>query len=484
MGFEQTVKSNQEQAVASWVNYLNMDRTARLMETLQQQNINWEQATESLNNSLKIIDTEIIGRNRGGLKGMHGFISEVSEYGISNAREQIIGKTPNTEWINDNGPSDILKNGVEYQMKFVQSGNHLSLQAIKNHLEKYPDYLSSGHKYQIPLDYYEKIKYYLSISEKEANKMPTSTGEFSLKKWKEVNDFFKTEKIDIKDIEPSKLKYSEVQRDEIHKTYRKEEKSLKEKDQEVRDKAHEASKPSIQQGIKVAAVSAGVEGGVALVISIAQKRRDGKKFSEFNFEDWKDITKDTEKGVAKGAIRGTVIYALTNYTKTPAYVASALCTASFGVAEQAYRYKKGDITQDEFIKNSEILCLDVSVSALSSCLGQAIIPVPIVGAVIGNTIGTTLYQIAKEVLSDEERKIIEQYYRELRELDIKLDEIHKKLVNDLNEGIQIYYGMLDKAFSPNAEEAFVGSVGLAISLGVPTDELVKNMEELDEYFLL
>lgn len=483
MIFGKVVKSDQEQAVASWVNYLNMERTARLMEKLQQQDTNWEHAIDTLKDSLKVIDKEIIERNRGGVKGMHGFISEVSECGIGNAREQIIGKKPIYEWIDDNGPSDVIKNGVEYQMKFVQSGNNLSLKAIEHHLEKYPNYLIEGHKYQIPKDYYDKIKYYLSIPEEQANKMPTSTGDFSLKQWRKVNDFFKNGKIKPSDIEPAKLKYDEVQKGKIHHTYKGEEKSLKEKDQEIRDKAQEESKPSLEQGVKVAAVSAGVEGGMALVSSIAQKRREGKKFSEFDSKDWEYIAKETGKGAGKGAIRGAVIYGLTNYTKTPAAVASALCTASFGVAEQAYRLRKGEITQDEFIKNSEILCLDVSVSALSSFLGQTLIPVPVLGAVIGNTIGTTLYQISKEVLSSEERRIIRQYYEHLNKLDKELDKRNKELINELNDGLKRYYKLLEKAFSPNYEEALYGSVALANAYGLPTDELVTSIEEIDEYFL-
>ena len=43
------------------------------------------------------------GKGRGGQYGMHGFIAEVAECGIGNAREQIEGKALIYEWINDNG---------------------------------------------------------------------------------------------------------------------------------------------------------------------------------------------------------------------------------------------------------------------------------------------------------------------------------------------------------------------------------------------
>lgn len=483
MRFGKLAKSNQEQAVASWVNYLNQVRLDRLMEALQAQDNNWEQAMDTLKETLSTIDREIIERNRGGLKGMHGFIAEVAECGVGNAREQIEGRAPVYEWINDNGPADLIRNGIQIQQKFVASGNHLSLQAITQHFDKYPDFLTQGGKYQIPEDHYEQIKYLLSVSKEQANKMPTSTGEFSLKQWKEVHDFFDKGDIRLQDIEPSKMKYDQVQMNRIHNTIQGEKQSLRETDQRIRDEAYEASKPTLEQSVKVAAASAAIEGGVALVTAIAKKRRSGKKIGEFDSKDWEDVFKESGIGVIKGGVRGISIYALTNYTATPAAVASALCTASFGIAEQAHLFRTGKITEEQFIMNSEILCLDTAVSALSSFVGQALIPIPVLGAVIGNTVGTLLYQIAKDNLSKKEQKILEGYLRYLYELEISLEEKYQKYINELNEGLRIYYGMLEKAFSPNYSEALQGSVALAMSFGISSEDLLKTIGEIDDYFL-
>lgn len=483
MNFGKVIKSNQEQAVASWVNYLNQVRLDRLMETLQLQDQNWEQAVSTLKNTLSTIDKEIIERNRGGLKGMHGFIAEVAECGVGNAREQVVGRIPIYEWINDNGPTDLLRNGVQIQQKFVMSGNHLSLQAITQHFDKYPDFLSQGGKYQIPEDHYKRIQYLLSVPEEQANKMSTSTGEFSLKQWKEVHDFFDRGNIKLRDIEPSKLKYDQVKRNTIQNTIQNEKQSLKEVDQKIRDDAYDASKPTLGQGIKAAAVSAAIEGGTTLVTAIAKKRKTGKKIGEFDSNDWEEIFKESGIAVVQGEIRGISIYALTNFTVTPAAVASSLCTASFGIAEQAYLLRNGKITEQQFIVNSEILCMDISVSALSSFIGQALIPIPVLGAVIGNTVGTLLYQVAKDNLSKKEQKLIEGYLRYLAELEIERDKKYHKYIDKLNEGLRIYYDILERAFSPNYEEALPGSVALAMSFGVPSEEVLKSISEIDDYFL-
>lgn len=64
---------------------------------------------------------------------MHGFIAEVAECGISNARHQLEhgGLGPNI-WIDDNGPADIAREGILIQQKFCEAGGNLSLAAIKN----------------------------------------------------------------------------------------------------------------------------------------------------------------------------------------------------------------------------------------------------------------------------------------------------------------------------------------------------------------
>ncbi len=481
--FGRVLKSNQEQAVASWVNYLNQIRLDRLMNALQTQDENWEQAVDTLKETLSTIDKEIIERNRGGLKGMQGFMAEVAECGVSNAREKIEGRAPIYEWINDNGPADLLRDGVQIQQKFVSAGNHLSLQAITKHFEKYPDFISKGGKYQIPEDHYEQIKYLLSVSKDQANKMATSTGEFSLKQWKEVNEFFEKGNIVFEDIEPSKMKYDMVQMNRIHDTIEEEKVSLKETDRKIREEAYEASKPTIKQGASVAAASAVIEGSVALASAIANKRKNGKKIGEFDSDDWNEVFKESGIGVLKGGFRGISIYAMTNYTATPAAVASALCTASFGIAEQANLYRKGQISEEEFIINSEILCLDTSISALSSFLGQAIIPIPVLGAVIGNTVGVLVYQVAKENLSKKEQEILEGYLEYLCRLDIALEEKYRRYIDELNTDLGKYYEMLEKAFSPNYSEAIQGSVILAINMGVSSHDLLKSVSEIDDYFM-
>ena len=479
------IKSGQEQAVASWINYLNQVRLDRLMEALQKEELNLNEAMSTISETLKTISRDIVnnGKGRGGQYGMHGFIAEVAECGIGNAREQIEGKAPIYEWINDNGPEDLRRGATLIQQKFVNGGGHLSLQAIRMHLNAYPDFLDNGGVYQIPEDHYEKIKWLLSISEKEANKMPTSTGDFSLKQWREVHEFFKNGDIPLDKVEPSKLKYSEVQKGTYEQTFLKEKDSLRKRNQERKEQAYNKSKPTLSEGVKATAAAAAIEGAMALCQEIAEKRKSGKKFNAFDEDDWKEIAATTGKGTLKGGIRGASIYTLTNFTATPAAVASAMVTATFGIAEQAYQLKQGNVDEQRFIENSEMLCLDASVSALSSFAGQVLIPVPVLGAVIGNTVGTMMYQIAKDNLSAREQKIFEEYAEAVRQLDVSLQDQHQKFVDEIGKDTKLFMELLNRAFAPDIRVAFEGSIDLAKSCGVPVDEILDSKEKIASYFM-
>ena len=479
------IKSGQEQAVASWINYLNQVRLDRLMEALQKEELNLNEAMSTISETLKTISRDIVnnGKGRGGQYGMHGFIAEVAECGIGNAREQIEGKAPIYEWINDNGPEDLRRGATLIQQKFVNGGGHLSLQAIRMHLNAYPDFLDNGGVYQIPEDHYEKIKWLLSISEKEANKMPTSTGDFSLKQWREVHEFLKNGDIPLNKVEPSKLKYSEVQKGTYEQTFSKEKDSLRKRNQERKEQAYNKSKPTLSEGVKATAAAAAIEGAMALCLGIAEKRKSGKKFNTFDGDDWKEIAATTGKGTLKGGIRGSSIYTLTNFTATPAAVASAMVTATFGIAEQAYQLKQGNVDEQRFIENSEMLCLDASVSALSSFAGQVLIPVPVLGAVIGNTVGTMMYQIAKDNLSAREQKIFEEYAEAVRQLDVSLQDQYQEIVDEIGKDTKLFMELLDRAFAPDIRVAFEGSIDLAKSCGVPVDEILDSKEKIASFFM-
>ena len=166
-----------------------------------------------------------------------------------------------------------------------------------------------------------------------------------------------------------------------------------------------------------------------------------------------------------------------------AAVANGLLTASFSIAEQAHQLRTGEIDETSFIYNSEIMCLDAAVSAASSLIGQALIPIPVVGAIIGNAVGTMVYKIAKDHLSEKEQALMRSYCAESEELDNRLNVQYGSLIAALNEDMALYLSILEQAFSMDPKIALYGSVELAKQMGVPCNEILDTKTKIDSFFL-
>lgn len=481
---EYFLKRNQEQATAAWINYLNGIRIDGLLTTLRQQDANLEAAMASIKEAVRTIDIEIVARDRGHVKGMHGFIAEVAEVGVGNARELILGKEAINTLINNNGPVDFTRGAVDIQQKFYAGRGHFSLDAVAKHLERYPDFVKNGGKYQIPKDQFEIIQKLQAMPEKDAYKYLSRSGDgLSLKDWTKARNFFNNQSLTIDSIEPSTLDYHAVQKGRYAESLSGEMQSLQDTDQSLRVKAFQENGPTLGEGTRVAVVASILEGSAAFVVEVAKKRREGKSLKNFSEDDWSDVIGETGIGFAKGGVRGASVYVLSNYTATSAATASSIVTAGFGIAEQANRFRRGEITELEFIENAEKVALEAAVSAASSLVGQALIPVPVLGALIGNTVGLVIFKSVSSALTSYEEELIANFLATQEELDTQLSESHQILIDSLNESMAAYLDLLERAFSPNIEIAFLGSIELAKEVGVSADDVLTTAEEVSEYFL-
>ena len=481
MEYEKIIESSQQQASAAWITFLNELRLKELLAKLAAQDINTAEAVKILEQAKETIAEEIVNRNRGGVKGMHGFIAEILQVAFENAENKVDGSITDTIWINDNGPADILRGDISIQQKFVQK--HFSLDAIKSHLNKYPDFLKNGEKYQVPKDYYEKIVKLWNMSPEEAAKLTdTSDDGLTYSAWKKVQEFFSGKDITIDDLEPSKINYADAQKGKYDQTIAKEQSTIQEKDKQNRKEAYQASKPTLKEGAQAAAVSAVLEGGMAFCMGVRKKLKEGKKIYDFTVDDWKDLGIETAEGTAKGTIRGASVYVLTNFTATDGAVASSLVTAVFGIAAQAAKLNSGEISGEDFLINSQAICLESAVSAIASVLGGVAIPIPVLGPIIGNTVGMIMYGLAKDHMSQKEQKLIGEYQMSMDALNQMLDKRYQMLVLKLREELEKFTSLLEWAFDPDTNRAFLGSVQLAEFTGVSDSKILRTQQDIDNFF--
>ena len=479
------------QGIGAYVNCLNNLRIQDLqiaMKIIEDEArrviLNKDNASKILNDTRENIE-DVILKKRGGDYGGHGFIAEFSEAGIVNARRAIEGLNPIVKVLNDNGPVDLLIGRNTIQMKFY--GN------LRDELAQSFHY-SSKMKMMFPKDHvqvFEKIMAgakevelngkRLSIKQitdirQMINDITESKGLTSYKSW----------------MKSSALDYKDSQKNSIHSLIDSEEKNIRKtvrlKQQELNKKRLVAQKhalPNLKEANKVARNAAFLQGGLALMSTVYGKYKEGKSIFEFEQSDWLDCGLDTAEGVVKGAISGYSIYGLTNVFGISAPNASALVMATYGMIDIILKYRSTEITQDEFMNLFTLNVMDASFAAIGACVGQIMIPIPVLGSVVGSIATSIIWEIGKGILSDREQELIRNYRENLNNHIKNLDDKYKIIFNEIIDKYHKLGRIQDYSFdlSLNTRLRFEYSIELAENLEISDNQILHNLDEIDNYFL-
>ena len=134
----------------------------------------------------------------------------------------------------------------------------------------------------------------------------------------------------------------------------------------------------------------------------------------------------------------------------------------------------------------QVLCFEAGVVAIGAVVGQALIPVPGLGAVIGTIATNLIWQFTKGKLGEREeklKKVLDAYYEQLSE---KADAAYRSLVDQINKTYARFQSLVDAAFDleMNTAALAAASIVLAEEMGVDSNDIIHNHDELDAYFLL
>lgn len=381
------------------VGAINQARADQYIQNIRIQDINLNKAMEQLNMARDFLgDPEHI---LGSMATKHGEVAEVFDVRFGNAGRIIRGEDPNYSFdgVGRTDATDYLKNNLPVQSKFVQS--NLSMDAVLNHLDKYPDFVQSGGTYCIPKDFYEQIDVWMKMTPEELSKLPASEGgrlarnvvdhvkELEAKTGKSFTDL----------VEPSQVNYDQVQLKRANDTIDAKEQEIIDVDVKQREKYWKMAQASVKEGLKTAGIAAAVSGVLSFGTSlIATLKGQKKKLSELTKEDWARIFKQTGIDAVKGGVTGGSIYALTNLTGMSAPFAAAIVAATFGIASQAVMLFKNEISFDDFMYNLADNTASIAVTTAGAVLGQMVIPVPGLGAIVGSLVSAAILHLVKEHL--------------------------------------------------------------------------------------
>ena len=479
------------QGIGAYVNCLNNLRIQDLhnaMKIIEDEArrviLNKDNASKILNYTRDNIE-DVILKKRGGDYGGHGFIAEFAEAGIVNARRAIEGLNPIVKVLNDNGPADLLIGRNTIQMKFynnlrdelVQSFHYSSKMTMmfpEDHVLVF-EKIMAGSK-EVELNGKRLSIKQITDIRQIINDITESKGLTSYKSW----------------MKSSVLNYNDAQKNSIHSLLDSEEKNIRKtvrlKQQELNKKRLVAQKhalPNLKEANKVARNAAFLQGGLALMSTVYGKYKEGKSIFEFEQSDWLDCELNSLQGVASGAISGYSIYGLTNILGISAPNASALVMGTYGMIDVVLRFRSSEITQDELMNLLTLNVIDASFATIGACIGQIMIPIPILGSVVGSIATSIIWEIGKGILNEREQNIIQDYRENLNSYIKTLDENYLVIYNEIIEKYKKLGDIQEYSFdlSINTKLKFEYSIEMAENLEIEDKKILHDLSEIDSYFL-
>ena len=411
----------------------------------------------------------------------HGEIAEQVHVGVRRAWDVLYGRVPAATFdgVPRTGPVDYRVDGVDIQSKYY-NGLRNTLDGVATHAEKYQDFPSEYGRYHIPRDQYQQFEELREtgeiegLSDRSAATIQRRVEVFERSTGRSADDL----------IEPGDASYPEVQRGRIHDTLQDRENRLARENEDRREAARAEHGASLIGLGTAAAIGATAGGGVGLAQAIWVKCREGKSpfRGGFSIQDWQDIGVVAAQGAGGGAVAGSTVYVLTNSTALAAPFAGSLVGGLMGVGGLLRDHHAGTINGDQFVEMSHIVAMDAAIAGLAAAAGQTLVPIPMLGALLGSLAGKLVASALKDGLGESASALSEKLAEYEREALEQLNEEQRALMQRLDA----WFGNLERlaatAFDPESNTKLLeASVQAAKRLGVPEESILRTTDDVDAF---
>ena len=467
------------QVAAAWARMDAASRAEELARTLEEQDRVFLGAMRELQAVRDFVGSpqNILGR----AATKHGEIAERVHVGVSRAWDVLHGRAPTATFdgVPRTGPVDYRVGGVDIQSKYY-NGLRNTLDGLASHAETYPGFAGGHGRYHIPGDQHRQLEQLRTTGEIEG--LSDRSARLLQRR---INDLEQSTSRPVGDlIEPGDATYAEVQRRRVHETLRGREDQLARENEELVRTARVEHGPSTAGFVKAAGVGAAVGGGVSLARAVWIKYREGRNpfRGEFSIRDWQDVGVGAVQGAGGGVVAGSSLYLLTNSTALAAPFAGSLVSGLMGIGALLRDHYAGTINGDQFVEMSHIVAMDAATVGLASAAGQFMIPVPLLGAMVGGLAGRFVTAVLQEGLGESESALISRLAEYERYTLGQLDEEFRAVM----QALDAWFGNLERlaatAFDPEMNtELLLASVRVAESAGVSDELIVRTTDDLDVF---
>lgn len=464
-----------DQTLASLIELTGRARDAAGVAAGEAQDIIFEKACAYFDTVREFVDRP--GNILGTPATKHGEIAEVAEVGVRNAWDVFNGVEPSASLDpNRIGPIDFSIGGQDVQSKFY-NGVRNSLDGVMEHLDKYSDFPKKDSFYSIPKDQIELLQKALSgedvgLSEKSIEALKRKVSEIEVLTGHPFADA----------VRPASFEYSEVQIGKIDETINVKEAELSDANAKKLDDIRVAHSPSWQGGLKAAGQGAGIFAAASFVRVAFGKYREGKNFfkGDFDTADWKDVGIETFRAAAVGGVTSSALYLMVDCAKMSAPLAGSLVSAVKGLAPLVQAYRSGSLSLEGLIDSGCIVCSEVAIVSVATAVGQAVIPIPILGGLIGSLAGSILSSILKQEVPEASSAISARVSAYTAELDAQ----QKKILAVLEARVADLGDLTVAAFDVALNADILAASGrLALAYGVDRALVLNSTSEVDRYML-
>lgn len=373
--------------------------------------------------------------------------------------------------------------GTGEQMKFVGSNPKACLKKLES--EKFQKYLDADATITVPSDYYDGI-----IS--EANKEIASL-ENQLTRAKLDNNQQLASSIE-KRIEKAKKIKGSVKDSGITN-----EEALYARQHPILSTAKDVVKISHRAGVEQAKYGAAISGGISLIKNVVAVTKGEKSAKDAAIE----VAVDSGKGVVTAyttAFAGSALKAGMQNSKSPflrtlskSNAPAIIVTSTIDISKSMTRYFKGEISgTDCLLEIGEKGTSNIG-AAMFTVVGQAAIPIPIVGGLVGSMVGYALTSafygnltkaLKEAKIARENRIRIEKECGEaismIQQYRAEMNACVQRYLNHYNNIFNEAFMQMDDAFLSNDIDKFIGGAN-KITLALGGTEQFTNMSEFNSF---
>lgn len=415
----------------------------------------------------------------------HGEIAEQVEVGVRNARAVIDGLKPPASFVDPatglelsrNAPIDLFIGEQAVQVKFI-NGLTGNLNACLKHMSDYPD-LAKFAGYLIPSDRYEEI---VRVINGDTGDLSQKTVNAILQKVKEIEAVTGRPFVEV--VQSSVSTYPSVQIGNIDESLDSIESDLLDRNEDLKDAIDLEHAPSLAGMVQAGSLAGVIAGSISIGNSIyAKAKKEGKNpfKGEFNTSDWSEVGFSGAKGFGAGAVSGSAIYALTNFAEMSAPMAGVMVSMTRGMSALTVDYSAGNISAEEFFDMGMFICSEAAMVGIATAVGQALIPVPVLGGVIGSISGKMMMQVASNLSAADASQLLVEYAK----FKISLDSVQLLAIERITAEFDRLGDLTTVAFDLELNRGLVlsSSVLLAEAHSVFACNILRTTNDVDDYML-